>query len=300
MTGPGNPARTLRTAVPNGHPQEARPTHPPPSPPPRPPRAYLDVPDSTFAHYWDTTAPTPSQLAQADTFFTTHAPKLVWSSPKFRVIPASEMPEVAFLGRSNVGKSSVLNAVLGRHICHTSRKPGRTKTMNAFDVGSNRLTVLDMPGYGAGSRPEWGEEIVKYLRERKQLRRAFLLISTLHGVKRTDAELLALFRAHGVPHQIILSKVDELLAPHATRPPSQEAFERNLAKLRVVFDTLREAVQPRDQRGPSALGEIVSCSAVRGLEAGKGKMGVAAVRWAVLKAVGSRVGAGASVGGGGW
>lgn len=85
------------------------------------------------------------------------------------------MPEVVFLGRSNVGKSSLLNAVMGRNICHTSSKPGRTRTMNFFAVGGpdeagspGRIVVLDMPGYGKGSRAEWGPEITKYLVGRKQ------------------------------------------------------------------------------------------------------------------------------------
>ena len=85
------------------------------------------------------------------------------------------MPEVAFLGRSNVGKSSLLNAILGKTICHTSKHPGRTRSMNLYSVGGadhkghpKKLVVLDMPGYGKASRADWGEEIMKYLVKRKQ------------------------------------------------------------------------------------------------------------------------------------
>ncbi len=74
---------------------------------------------------------------------------------------------MAFLGRSNVGKSTLLNALLGRRICHTSSRPGRTRTMNAISVHGGRLHVLDMPGYGHGSRREWGREIMKYLAGRE-------------------------------------------------------------------------------------------------------------------------------------
>jgi len=85
-------------------------------------------------------------------------------------VKVTNLPEVAFLGRSNVGKSSILNALMGRHICHTSSKPGRTRSMNFFAVGgedglgsNGKLAVLDMPGYGKASREEWGTEIMKYL-----------------------------------------------------------------------------------------------------------------------------------------
>lgn len=82
-------------------------------------------------------------------------------------------PEVAFLGRSNVGKSSLLNAIMGKEMCWTSSKPGRTREMNAFGIGGtkggeSKIVLLDMPGYGKASRTEWGAEIMKYLQGRKQ------------------------------------------------------------------------------------------------------------------------------------
>ena len=99
----------------------------------------------------------------------------MFSATNFRTIEILKIPEVAFLGRSNVGKSSLLNALMGKKICHTSSKPGRTRSMNFFAVGGEdgygnlgRLAVLDMPGYGKGSREEWGREIMKYLLGRKQ------------------------------------------------------------------------------------------------------------------------------------
>jgi len=126
----------------------------------------------------------------------------LFSSPKFRELPLSSVPEVVFLGRSNVGKSSLLNALVhrtGLKLANVSSKPGRTKTLNAFGVGGEGgvrwsrtiqkekadgdeneeqqramwvgkggLVVLDMPGYGKGSREAWGKEIIKYLYQRKQ------------------------------------------------------------------------------------------------------------------------------------
>jgi len=142
---------------------------------PRRSRDYLQLPDNSLAYRWDTVSPTSSQLSYADSFFTAQESKLLWSASKFRTIDFGSLPEVAFLGRSNVGKSSLLNAVLQHKISHTSSKPGRTKTMNAFGVGGEdgrgndgRLVVLDMPGYGKGSREEWGKEIMKYLVGRKE------------------------------------------------------------------------------------------------------------------------------------
>lgn len=128
-----------------------------------------------WGSYWETSAPTEPQLRDAERFFNRAPPKLLYSSTDFRTIKISPLPEVAFLGRSNVGKSSLLNAVMGQKICHTSKKPGRTKTMNFFAVGGDdgagnlgKLVMLDMPGYGAGSRAKWGREIVKYLVGRRQ------------------------------------------------------------------------------------------------------------------------------------
>lgn len=134
-----------------------------------------ECPNRELAYYWDTAPPTATQLRRAEKFFGAALPKLLFSATKFRTVNNSAIPEVAFLGRSNVGKSSLLNALMGQKICHTSSKPGRTRSMNFFAVGGEdghgspgRLAVLDMPGYGKGSREEWGPEIMKYLVGRKQ------------------------------------------------------------------------------------------------------------------------------------
>ena len=133
------------------------------------------VSSTVLSYYYDTTRPNVTQLRKADSFFRAHPPSILFSAGKFRTVKFTDVPEVAFLGRSNVGKSTLLNALMGQSICHTSRHPGRTKTMNGFAVGGpdgmghpGRLTVLDMPGYGHGSREEWGPEIVKYLVGRKE------------------------------------------------------------------------------------------------------------------------------------
>ena len=128
-----------------------------------------------LAYYWDTAPPTATQLRRADKFFGAAPPKLLFSATKFWTVNRGAVPEVAFLGRSNVGKSSLLNALMGQKICHTSSKPGRTRSMNFFAVGGEdsrgnlgKMALLDLPGYGKGSREEWGLEIMKYFVGRKQ------------------------------------------------------------------------------------------------------------------------------------
>lgn len=132
-------------------------------------------PDRGLAYYWDTAPPTATQLRRAEKFFGAASPKLLFSATKFRTVRNGSIPEVAFLGRSNVGKSSLLNALMGQRLCYKSSKPGRTRSLNFFAVGGEdghgspgKVAVLDMPGYGKGSREEWGPEIMKYLVGRKQ------------------------------------------------------------------------------------------------------------------------------------
>ncbi len=265
--------------------------------------------NSVLSYYWDTTPPTPHQLAHAQRFFLAHPPSLLYSASKFRTVNLTSIPEVAFLGRSNVGKSSLLNALLGRNICHTSSKPGRTRTMNGFAVGGEdamgnpgRLVVLDMMGYGKGSRDDWGTEIMKYLVGRKQyaprlmpamehrlltnprLRRAFLLVDALHGLKSSDEQLLALFRQNAIPHQVILSKVDRIVWP-GPKLPTAAKLEGRALELRSIVEHVRGKVQPTNNNGPGALGEILTCSAEKSLEHGK-KLGINSIRWAVLVATG--------------
>lgn len=136
--------------------------------------ASIDL-ENLLSYRWDTIAPTLKQRRHAELFFLRQEPKLLYSSSTFRNVPRGHMPEVAFLGRSNVGKSSLLNKLIGKNLCHTSKNPGRTKTMNFFAVGGEyeqgnpgRIAVLDMPGYGHKSRAEWGDEIMKYLVGRRQ------------------------------------------------------------------------------------------------------------------------------------
>ncbi|EAU36607.1 conserved hypothetical protein [Aspergillus terreus NIH2624] len=252
-----------------------------------------DLTPADLSYYWDTQVPDEQRLVYADKFFSPsrHSPVKLWSASKFRTTPlSSSEPEVAFLGRSNVGKSSLLNAVMGKEMCWTSSKPGRTREMNAFGIGGtkggeSKIVLLDMPGYGKASRTEWGVEIMKYLQGRKQLRRAFLLIDSLHGIKQSDADILMLFRKYAIPHQVILSKVDKVLAKKKSQVKSG-ASAANIVALRTLLQDLRPIVQPVGRsEGPGALGEIVTCSAETPVEPGRA-LGISGVRWAILSAAG--------------
>ncbi len=132
-------------------------------------------------------------------------------------LPHSDLPEVAFAGRSNVGKSSLINAVVGRtHLARASNEPGRTREVNFFLL-DERLHLVDLPGYGF-ARASKG--VVKkfqnlgrdYLRGRPNLQRAFLLIDSRHGLKDVDDEAMAAFDTAAVSYQIVLTKADKLKA----------------------------------------------------------------------------------------
>ena len=253
--------------------------------------------------YWDTIPPNSRQLAAAKHFFDLHRPQKVWTANEWQVKDNSSadnetlVPEVAFLGRSNVGKSSLLNALLDSPLLNkVGDKPGKTKVVHAYGLSASNknsskkgpvekanplVTVLDAPGYGHGSQNDWGESIIKYLKQRKQLRRVFVLINAQHGVLQNDLNLLKLLRENTVSHEVIATKCDRL------EPPSKRQ-----EKLNLVFQDIRTFVQPKNSdKAFTGLGEILSVGWV-----GDGKLnylvqkehmqGISAVQWAVLRATG--------------
>ncbi|KAJ2796788.1 hypothetical protein H4R20_005418 [Coemansia guatemalensis] len=125
-------------------------------------------------------------------------------------------PEVAFAGRSNVGKSSLINSVLcSQKLVKTSKKPGHTSALNFFALssraGPGEISIVDMPGYGFRSRNEWGDFIVEYLSKRKVLRRVFMLVEAKVGeLKSTDENFLDLLEEYKVPAQLVITKADKL------------------------------------------------------------------------------------------
>jgi GTP-binding protein len=130
-------------------------------------------------------------------------------------LPGDALPEIAFAGRSNVGKSSLLNALTGRRaLARTSNTPGRTRQINFFDL-DGRLMLVDLPGYGyaEASKSEikrWTGLLRRYLQTRAALRRVCLLIDSRHGVKDVDYPMMLMLDDAGVSYQVVLTKIDKL------------------------------------------------------------------------------------------
>ncbi|KAG0023640.1 hypothetical protein BGZ81_008049 [Podila clonocystis] len=153
---------------------------------------------------------TSSELIKAHKFFFLPA-DFVKSATNMDMIPDNTLiPEVAFIGRSNIGKSSLINGLVNRNgLVKTSSKPGHTRMMNFFKVG-DKLSLVDMPGYGWKSRDEWGGMILDYLKTRKNLRRIYILVDPSHGLKESDQQIMKLLDSSGLSYQVVLTKMDRL------------------------------------------------------------------------------------------
>lgn len=141
------------------------------------------------------------------------------SAPALKFLPDPNAPEVAFAGRSNVGKSSLLNALTGRKaIARASVTPGRTQELNFFEVGTpTQLRLVDMPGYGFAKAPlkvveQWKRLVRDFLRGRVSLKRTLVLIDARHGVKPPDAEMMAMLDEAAVGYRLVLTKADKIKA----------------------------------------------------------------------------------------
>ena len=137
-------------------------------------------------------------------------------------LPDGEVTEIAFAGRSNVGKSSLINALTNhKDLARTSNTPGRTQQLNFFDLGG-RLTIADLPGYGYARAPretvrQWTDLVGDYLQGRPQLRRACLLVDARHGLKDSDREVMKMLDDSAVSYQVVLTKCDKIKAAELDR-----------------------------------------------------------------------------------
>ncbi len=153
-------------------------------------------------------------------------------TPDLDHLPPDDRPEIAFAGRSNVGKSSLINALVGQlRLARASNTPGRTQELNFFVEPQGELSLVDMPGYGFAEAPKekvaaWNKMLRAYLGGRRTLMRVFLLIDARHGLKAPDDEIMALLDGAAVSYQVVLTKADKI-----SRTDLQAVSERTLKAL---------------------------------------------------------------------
>lgn len=165
-------------------------------------------------------------------------------------LPPVDLPEVAFAGRSNVGKSSLVNAVTGRTLlARVSNTPGRTQELNFFDI-AGRLILVDLPGYGYARAPKetveaWTRLVFGYLRGRPSLRLVILLVDARHGLKPNDLETMDVLAKAAVPFKVVLTKTDLLKRGELVRQETttREALKHKLGALAEPLSTSSRADQ---------------------------------------------------------
>jgi GTP-binding protein len=186
------------------------------------------------------------------------------SAPELKFLPDATVPEIAFAGRSNVGKSSLLNKLTNRSsLARTSNTPGRTQELNFFEIGDPiRLRLVDMPGYGFAKAPKdvakkWRFLVNDYLRGRQVLKRALVLIDSRHGVKEIDREIMKMLDDAAVSSRLILTKADKIKA--------------------TELAAVQAATEAEARKRPAAHPEVIATSS-------EGGLGMDRLRAAVLEA----------------
>jgi len=184
---------------------------------------------------------TPEAIEAARVLFAAEC-KFVWAAATVDQLPPIGLPEVAFAGRSNVGKSSLVNALTGRKtLARTSNTPGRTQELIFFDLGG-RLQLVDLPGYGYAKVSKskvqlWTDTLFAYLRGRTTLQRVNLLIDSRHGLKDSDLQAMDLFDRAALSYQVVLTKADKPKSPELAEIMEQTAAA--LAKRPAAHPVIR-------------------------------------------------------------
>lgn len=216
------------------------------------------------AHNSTQTGPEPDEaLAQAAERLFERRWGFLMGVPSLDFLPEGTVSEIAFAGRSNVGKSSLINALLRQNgIARTSNTPGRTQELNFFLTEDVPLLIVDMPGYGFARAPKgkvdaWTELIKAYLRGRQLLRRVFLLIDARHGIKKNDTEIMKMLDEAAVPYQVVLTKIDKLKVGGAEK----------------LIELTRNALREH----PAALPEVIATSSEK-------RLGISELRQAIFEA----------------
>lgn len=169
------------------------------------------------------------------------------SVARLEQLPEPDLDEIAFAGRSNVGKSSLINALFNqKKLAKTSSTPGRTQQLNFFNFDS-KLYLVDLPGYGYAKAPEtmvrqWQVALKTYLRGRPNLRRVFLLIDSRHGIKAEDAEIMKMLDVAAVSYQIVLTKTDKISFSELEKTIEKTTLEiaKHAAALPKIISTSSE------------------------------------------------------------
>ncbi len=159
-------------------------------------------------------------------------PSFIGSFNKLEQLPIAKLPEIAFVGRSNVGKSSLINALTKTHkLARTSSTPGRTQSLNFFNW-AEKIMLVDLPGYGYAKAPKklvasWQGVMKDYLRGRTVLKRIFLLIDSRHGIKKVDTEIMKMLDECAISYQIVLTKIDKI---------SKTSLEKEEEKIQKILN----------------------------------------------------------------
>ncbi|MGB3794998.1 MAG: ribosome biogenesis GTP-binding protein YihA/YsxC [Alteraurantiacibacter sp.] len=206
--------------------------------------------------------PEDEQLAKTASKLFSGRVEFLLSAPQLKHLPDPDYPEIAFCGRSNVGKSSLINALVNRKaIARASVTPGRTQELNFFEVGDpTEFRLVDMPGYGFAKAPvkvveKWRKLVRTFLRGRVPLKRTMVLIDSRHGPKESDRDMMTMLDEAAVGYRLVLTKADKIKASS--------------------LETVRAQVEVEARKHPAAYPQVHVTSAEKG-------MGIAELRAAIL------------------